>query len=212
MPIRIPPGRTGRLWLLRRLEAAQRGAEVLDQKRQTLLGERQRLTQALEAAKVEWDARAAVAGAWNARASAIGGQRLMRLAALQRPAAAALGVRRRKVLGVVVPAEATVELGPSPDYVALGGAAVALAARAHADALAAAAAYAVARAAHDAVQAELTATTRRLRAIEHRWIPAHESALRALELALDEIELGDIMRARWAVDRSSGRRGQVGPG
>jgi V/A-type H+/Na+-transporting ATPase subunit D len=202
MPIRIPPGRAGRLWLLRRLESAQRGAEVLDQKRQTLLGERQRLTVELAAARAEWDARAGAAVTWNARASAIAGQRLLRLAALQRPARTAVHVSRRNVVGVVVPAAATVEPGGAPDFVALGGAGVALAGRAHADALAAAAAYAAARAAHDAIQAELTATTRRLRAIERRWIPEHEAALRTLELTLEESELTDITRARWA----SGRR------
>ncbi|HVP76056.1 MAG TPA: V-type ATP synthase subunit D [Gaiellaceae bacterium] len=201
MPARIPPGRAGRLWLLRRLEAAQRGVEVLDQKRQTLLGARQQLTVRLAAAKEEWDARAGAAAAWNARSSAIAGQRLLRLAALHRAAQADIRVTRRNVVGAVVPAEATVEPGSAPDFVALGGASVALAARAHTEALAAAAEYAAVRAAHNAIEAELAATTRRLRAIERRWIPQHEAALRRLELALDESELADIVRARWASER-----------
>ena len=146
-------------------------------------------------------ARAGAEAAWNDRASAIAGERLMRLAALQRPAGAAVRVSRRNVLGVVVPATATVAPEAAPDFVALGGASVALAAAAHADALAAAAAYAAARAAHEAIQAEFAATTRRLRAIERRWIPDHEAALRTLELALDERELADITRARWASER-----------
>ena len=39
MALRIPPGRAGRIWLVRRLEIARRGAELLDRKRQALLRE-----------------------------------------------------------------------------------------------------------------------------------------------------------------------------
>ena len=39
MPLRVPPGRAGRLWLVRRLEIARRGVNVLDQKRQALVRE-----------------------------------------------------------------------------------------------------------------------------------------------------------------------------
>jgi vacuolar-type H+-ATPase subunit D/Vma8 len=42
---------------------------------------------------------------------------------------------------------------------------------------------------------------RHLRAIEHRWIPEHETQLRRLELSLDEAEIADIGRARWAAGR-----------
>jgi V/A-type H+/Na+-transporting ATPase subunit D len=78
---------------------------------------------------------------------------------------------------------------------------VALTAQAHRDALAAAAAAAAARAAHDAVERELVATSRRLRAIEHRWIPEHERALRELEITLAERELEDVVRARFALEQ-----------
>ncbi len=78
-----------------------------------------------------------------------------------------------------------------------------LAAEAHAEALSSAAALGAFQAAHDAIEAELRRTVRRLRAIEHRWIPEHEAALRKLQLALDEAELADITRARWAAERLS---------
>jgi len=51
------------------------------------------------------------------------------------------------------------------------------------------------------IDAELAATTRRLRALERRWIPAHEEALAALSLALDESEREDAIRGRWFVER-----------
>jgi vacuolar-type H+-ATPase subunit D/Vma8 len=66
------------------------------------------------------------------------------------------------------------------------------------DALDAAARYAAARTAHEAIGAELVATTRRQRAIERRWIPEHEAELHRIGLALEEREREDIARARWA--------------
>ncbi len=200
MALRAPPGRAGRLWLLRRLEVANRGAEVLEQKQQTLLREQQRLSVRLTAAAAEWDRLAAEAARWNGRALAIAGERRLRLASLHRRGPAEVTVERRNTLGVVYAESALVEPGKAPDFVSLGGgASVALAARAHAEALAAAAEYAAARAAHEAITAELTATSRRRRAIERRWIPDHEAALHRLALTLDERELDDHVRVRWAL-------------
>ena len=107
------------------------------------------------------------------------------------------------MIGTVIPTEVRVDIAEPPDFVALGGGAtVALAADAHRRALAAAAAHAAARAAHEAIEREFAATTRRLRAIERRWIPEHERALRRLELELAERDLEDIARARFARDRA----------
>lgn len=201
MPLRAPPGRAGRIWLLRRLEIARRGVEVLDQKRQALLREQQRLAADLAGIARAWDLKAREATAWNDRALALAGERRLRLAALHTPVECRVEVEWRNTLGTVFPAAASVGFGPAPDLVALGGGAgVALAARAHAEAVAAAAAAATAQAAYDAVTAELTATTRRQRAIERRWIPSHEEELHRLGLALDEREREDIARVRWAID------------
>lgn len=202
---RRPPGRAGRIWLERRLEVARRGADVLDHKRQTLLREQQRLAVRLAETAVEWQERAATARVWNDRALAIAGPRRIGLASLHRRGSARVRIEWRKTLGTSVPAGATVSESPALDFVALGGgSSVALAARAHAEAVAAAAAHAAVRAAHEAVTSELVATTRRLRAIERRWIPDHEDALRRLELALEERELEDLVRARWALERRLG--------
>jgi V/A-type H+-transporting ATPase subunit D len=204
--MRIPPGRAGRLWLLRRLDVARRGADVLDQKRQTLLRERGRLAERLAETATEWERRAAAAAEWNTRALTIAGPRRLLLSAFHRRGRAEASVEWRNTLGVVVPATATVQLGASPDFVALGGGStVALAAQAHERALAAAAAHAAARMAHDAIAAELATTTRRLRAIERRWIPQHEAELARLELRLEELELEDVARAHWAQERQKER-------
>ena len=216
MPLRAPPGRAGRLWLVRRLEIARRGVEVLDQKRQTLLREQQRLSEDVARSTRAWELKAREAVEWNDRAFAIAGERRLRLAARHGSGRCEVAVEWRNALGTLFPAGAAVRFGLAPDFVALGGgSAIALSARAHADAAVAAADYAAARAAHEAIAAELTATTRRQRAIERRWIPEHEAALHLLELALDEREREDIARVRWAVllpARSRiRRRGDVEP-
>jgi V/A-type H+/Na+-transporting ATPase subunit D len=196
LALRVPPGRTGRLWLLRRLEVGRRGADVLDHKRTTLLRERARLAFELAEATAVWERTAASASAWNARASAAVGPRALRLAALQ-ASAASVTVTRRNFLGVLVPVSARIKAAPVPAR----SAAVRLSAEAHAEALEAGAEAAALAVAHQAVEAELRRTVRRLRAIEHRWIPEHEAELRKLELSLDEAELADIARARWAALR-----------
>lgn len=200
MAIRPPPGRAGRLWLTRRVELGRRGAEVLDLKRSSLLREQERLAARLAAAAEDWERRAHEAAAWNARAVALAGERRLRLASHHGTGKAAVSVSWKNALGAVFPAGATVETARAPDLVALGGgAAVSLSFAAHARALKAAATYAAARAALEAVSAELSATSRRLRAIETRWVPEHEAALARLELALDEAERDEITRVRWAL-------------
>ena len=200
MPLRAPPGRAGRLWLVRRLEIARRGVEVLDQKRQTLLREQQRLSEGLARSSRTWERKAREAIEWNDRALAISGERRLRIAGGRAAGRGEVEVEWRNALGALFPARASVRLGLAPDFVALGGgSAIALSARAHADAVTAAADYAAARAAYEAITAELTATTRRQRAIERRWIPEHEAALHRIELELDEREREDIARVKWAV-------------
>jgi V/A-type H+-transporting ATPase subunit D len=207
MPVRVLPSRAGRLWLVRRLEIARRGVDVLDQKRQTLLREQQRLAESLERSARAWELSAREAADWNDRSLALAGERRLRLAARHAAGRCDVAVEWRNALGTLLPVGATVRLDAAPDFAALGGGStIGLAARAHEQAAVAAADYAAARAAHDAIAAELTATTRRQRAIERRWIPEHEDALRRLDLALDEREREDIARVRWALRSSSRAR------
>jgi len=208
---RPPPGRAGRIWLERRLEVARRGVDVLDHKRQTLLREQQRLAGRLAATAAEWERCATAARAWNDRALAIAGARRIRLGSLHRGGPAQVQIGWQKTLGTPLPADATVSERPALDLVALGsGASVALSARFHAEAVEAAAAHAAVRASYEAITAELVVTTRRVRAIERRWIPDHEEALRRLEFALEERELEDLVRARWALERQDRPRREAG--
>jgi V/A-type H+-transporting ATPase subunit D len=53
------------------------------------------------------------------------------------------------------------------------------------------------------IDAELRAASLRRNAVQHRWIPAHEEALAALELTLEELEREDGVRVRWAAGRGA---------
>ena len=200
MALRPPPGRAGRLWLLHRLDSGQRGGDVLDQKRQALLGEEARLREEVVRAEAEWQDRAAEAAAWLRRAAVLGGERALGLACFYAGGSAEVELVWRNTLGVSHPAEARLSAGEQSAPF-LGTPALAPAAEAHRRALAAAARLGAVRASHERVAAELALTARRLRTIERRWLPEHRDALRALELRLDEEEREESARVRWTVGR-----------
>jgi V/A-type H+-transporting ATPase subunit D len=200
MALRPPPGRAGRLWLLRRIDAGGRGGDVLDQKRQALLREEARLRAEAAQAEAEWRERASEAAAWLKRAAVLGGERVLELACFYAGGTAELELRWRNTLGVSHPADAQLSAadGKAPF---LGTPALIPAAAAHHRALQAAVRFGIARASHERVAAELALTARRLRTIERRWLPDHREALRALELRLDEEEREELARVRWTVGR-----------
>lgn len=201
MPVRIPPGRAGRPELLRRLEVAHRGADILRDKRHTLLLEQRRLAGLLPGARTRWAEAARVAAEWHARAIALAGARQVALAETRARPAAEVSVTWRNALGAVLPGAVSVALPPDDEAFARDGAVVVSAAAAHRRALQAAADYGALQVAHGRLTLELAATTRRLRAIERRWLPEHERALARLVLALDEGEREDAARVRRALDR-----------
>ncbi len=184
---------------------------MLDEKRRALLAERTRLVPLLTAARAEWERSAMEADVWRDRAAVLSGARRLRLAQQYRGAPASVVVPWRGVLGVRVPEEPQVVPGDAGESLRIGGSAALAAARdSHAAALHSAARFAALQLALDRIGAELDGTTRRLRAIEHRWIPAHERALESLDLALDESEREDAARTRWA-SAADGRDGLIGP-
>ena len=65
MPLRIPPGRAGRIWLVGRLEVARRGADLLDRKRQALLREQARVRAEADEARRAWHDAVAEAERWT---------------------------------------------------------------------------------------------------------------------------------------------------
>jgi V/A-type H+-transporting ATPase subunit A len=85
-----------------------------------------------------------------------------------------------------------------------GSAALIEATAAYRAALAAAVTHAAVEAANRTVDAEISATSRRLRAIADRWVPRLEAALRDVTERLEETERAESVRLRW-----SSRRAQV---
>jgi V/A-type H+-transporting ATPase subunit D len=178
---------------------------VLDDKRRGLLREKVQLVAIVEEVRDAWGRAVGEAEAWLQRALLISGQRSFELARFHVPEPAEVHLTWRRSLGVAYPSNVEVRLPPTPDLIAPGGSsALPAAASAYGRALEAGARFAVVRSALDQVEAELAATTRRLRALERRWIPAHEQALAALALELDETEREDGVRARWFVELRAG--------
>ena len=201
MNVRHPPGRAGRPWLVHRLEVAQRGAELLDDKHRALLRERARLQPEVARARERWERQARDAERWAIRAALLGGERQMAISAAIAPAHATVTVRWRTVLGVTCPADAEVQDVPGSELPPGASAALMEAAQAHRRAAEAAAQVGVAERALSLVESDLRSTSLRRNAIRHRWIPAHEQALAALTATLEELEREDGARVRSIVRR-----------
>jgi V/A-type H+-transporting ATPase subunit D len=197
----LPPGRAGRLWLLKRLRAGRLAADLLDRKLRVLRLEQERFRLIEERTRARWQTTWREADQWILRAAVLGGQRDARLSAPRESAAVA--VTWASVMGVRYPVEATCHL-PENDAAARGPGSTALVAAtaAYRTAIQAAVAYAAADAACRVVDAEITATRRRLHAITDRHIPRLETALRDLTRELDESERAETFRMRWAVATS----------
>jgi len=189
----VPPGRAGRIWLVRRLETARRGADLLDRKLLILQAELARRQAAAVRTRAHWDRCDADAQRWLLRAALLGGQRAIRLA--DDGQGADVTISYQQAMGVRYPSRAAC-LFPSPstwDNPVMAGAR-----QAHRAALAAAADHAAAAAAVRIVDAEVRATRYRLRAVQDRWIPRLEQALGEVTFALEEQERSDAARLRLA--------------
>lgn len=203
MPLRPPPGRSGRTWLARRLGTASRAGELLDQKLRALVAEERRLAGEAEAAGAAWDRSVRSAERWALRASLLAGERQLQLVRAHTHQVTAVRVQWRSWMGVSYPAGASVEPGrPGPS--SLGGtAALDAAAAAYADAVQAGVSHAATSRALALVRAELVATRTRQRALERRWVPQLSEMLGRLEAGLEELEREDGVRARWLRARTT---------
>lgn len=202
VPLRVPPGRTGRLWLRERLAVANRAADVLDEKRRVLLETSRRLHAQADETRDRWDHACGVAETWHLRAALLGGTRQVVAAAAYVREPAEARIAWQSTMGLTYPSGATCIL---PDIAVVAGlgdtAALLFSAQAHRAALEEAVAHGVAQRAADLVAQELEVTTRRLWAIQRRWIPRLEEALRDVGKRLEEREREEIVRARWAQAR-----------
>jgi V/A-type H+-transporting ATPase subunit D len=70
----LPPGRAGRMWLVRRLDVAQRGADLLEHKLRILITEEHDFSLRAERARREWEAAVAELDRWTPASTSPGGR------------------------------------------------------------------------------------------------------------------------------------------
>lgn len=181
------------LWLRHRLDLTRHGSTVLRRKLTLLAGERERLRRRRAETARDWAAADDTARGWLQRATMLDGLEMVDAAA--EVPVADLTMRWATVMGVRYPQEPSVRVPPRPaELPAPGGAALVQAAAAYREAVQAAARHAAATAALAAVEAEIAATRRRVRALDRHWIPALEADLAARTLELAEREASDNAR------------------
>jgi V/A-type H+/Na+-transporting ATPase subunit D len=192
----VPPGRAGRIWLVRRLETARRGADLLDRKLRILQSELDRLQAAAAGTAAEWDQCQADAQTWLLRTALLGGERAIRLA--DDGQVADVRVSYAMTMGIRHPETATCAIAPTLTW---DSPILARTRQAHRAALEAATRHAAATAAVRIVEGEVRATRYRLRAVQDRWIPRLEQTLAEVTFTIEELERADAARLRLAVRR-----------
>lgn len=195
MRVRHPVGRAGRLWLDHRLEVAVRGQDLLERKRMAMELEWRRLSVIRTRAEAAWRGAYRTLSSWTARALVLAGHEQLRRVDAE---PAGLEILLRSSFGVVYPAETRVSAAPARTLAGGGTSALELAARAAPPAVEAGIELAASRMAVERLEAELRATSLRLRAIEHRWVPALTEARRLLDLQLEEREREELVRSAWS--------------
>ncbi|GAA1538877.1 hypothetical protein GCM10009827_067600 [Dactylosporangium maewongense] len=191
----VPVGRSGLLWLRHRLEVTRHGSSVLRRKLTLLAAEHDRLRRRHAETARDWTAADAAARGRLERAVLLDGLEAIDAAAEMPPAEVC--VPWTAVMGVRCPGEPSVLIPPRPAQLpAPGGAALSQAEAAYRAAALAAVRHAAADAALAAVESEMAATRRRVRALDRHWIPALEAALAARTLQLAELEAADLTRRR----------------
>lgn len=202
----MPPGRTARLWLRRRLDVADRGIDVMEQKTHALVREHRRLGHLAEEAEQAWQEASREAERWFVRAVVLGGSQQLQLVRAASDRRAEARISWRSMMGVAYPAQVHLEVpDPGPIGSLARSSALSRAAEAHRRAAEAALEHAAASRALRLVEDELEVTRRRLRGLENRWVPRLEELLHDVELTLAEDEREDMVRARWVADREEGQ-------
>jgi len=192
-------GRSGKARVAHQLETARHGSTLLDRKQHILADEFERLELFAEHSRREWEDLASIAATWLHRSAEMDGRDRVRAAAADKPAI--VEVNWGGAMGVSYPENVTVQL--PPERHPGGSSALSYAAQSHRDSLVAAATCAAARRAMLLVSAELTTTRLRQRAIENTWIPRLEAKLISIQGQLDEQELEESLRVRWAENNRS---------
>lgn len=185
------------MWLSRRLETAERGRDQLDRKLRILTQDQQRMRILAERARAEWRSAFREADTWLLRAAVLGGQDAIRSATA--PSLAEVELTWVSEMGLAYPATVELQSEPDPAPHVDGNAALVPTTAASRVALLAGARSAAADEAVRRLEEEIALTKRRLRALEKRWLPWLRTALSERELALEQAEQEDGLRARRAL-------------
>lgn len=192
-------GRSGKARVAHQLETARHGSTLLDRKQHILADELERLELFAEQSRRAWEDLAQIATTWLKRSAAMDGRKRIESAATD--GTAVVRVSWGGAMGVRYPEDVTVQL--PPERHPGGSSALSYVAQSHRDSIVAAARCAAASRALLLVSVELTTTRMRQRAIENTWIPRLEAKLLAIQRQLDEQELEEGLRVRWAEDNHS---------
>jgi V/A-type H+/Na+-transporting ATPase subunit D len=193
-PLQLPPGRMGRLWLLGRLELAERGVTVLEEKLRLLDEQRQLLQDRADQSKREWHDACCRADMWGLRATLLGGQRAITLATPR--TVVSITVQWVTTAGVHYPdrVECT---WPSDDGVVVHtNSATVQASLAYRAAVAGAAQHAADQFALTTIDNEFRATWLRGRALSAHWLPRLRDELARINLTLEEQDRAEAIRLR----------------
>ena len=197
-----PPGRMGRLWVLNRLDLAERGVTLLEQKLHLLTALQEELQRRAEQSRHDWQQACREADMWGLRAVLLGGHNAIELAVTTAPAS--VTVQWAVTAGVRYPDVAACVLPPENDpAVIYQTSASAQATRAYRAAVIAAAKCAAAQAAFRTVEQEVHTTRLRARALSRHWLPLLQQELASIELELEEEDRDGAIRVR-LVDRQRG--------
>lgn len=201
---RVPPGRSGRTWLRRRLATAHRGRDQLDRKLRILVPELQRRQLLADRARTDWVEACGTARTWLLRAVLLGGEAAVEGAMSEGLARVEVGWTT--TMGLSHPSDVRVVAPAATRSAPVANAAVVPTATAFEVAVGAGARSAAADEAVRRVQAEIDLTRRRVRALDERWLPFLEGALAERELALEQAEQEDGARLRRATAPPRRRR------
>jgi V/A-type H+-transporting ATPase subunit D len=200
-------GRAGKVHLERRLLTARHGAELLDRKQHIMADELERLELHADRTGQEWEERAREAAVWLRRTAALDGRERIEAASPAR--LAEVEIQWGGTMGIAHPEDAHCRPPAAP--LAGGSSALSYAAVTHRSALTAAVQHAAVQRALLLVSAELSATRTRQRAVENRWIPRLEDELLAIRRKLEEQEMEEGLRVRWAADKNKKPIGPPAP-
>jgi V/A-type H+/Na+-transporting ATPase subunit D len=191
----VPPGRMGRLWVLNRLDLAERGVTLLEQKLHLLTALQEELRRRAEQSRHGWQQACREADLWGLRAVLLGGQNAIDLAVVTAPAS--VTVQWAITAGVRYPDVAACVLPPENDPAVIYPISASVrAARAYRAAVVAAAECAAAQSAVKTIEREVHTTRLRVRALSRHWLPLLRQELARIELELEEEDRDEAIRVR----------------